>query len=157
MNNEIFKDICEIIKKDNLSQIPEIDQHILSQSPVNLMCVQPELTSKLESKLQEANEIQGMLSPAILKVAQMKLNFLLSKECVSLGTTDVPLNRLILFIEEAGCSPIIYTAVQVNSFIIFTYFSTIIQEYFVQIMVIFLKNCTHFQSLSSNSQTFLLR
>ena len=123
MNNKIYKDVCEIIKKDYFSQIPEIDQHILSQSPVNLMCIQPEYISNLESKLQEANQTPGMLSPAILKVAQMKLNFLLTKECVFLGTKDVPLNSLFFLIEDSACLSKIYITVQVEPVYIFTYLS----------------------------------
>ena len=54
----------------------------LGTSSVNLMFLASTQVSTLELKVKNARSTAGLFTPAILGVAQIELNFLLSKECV---------------------------------------------------------------------------
>ena len=132
--------------KEHLLQIPETHQLILSQTTaVNLLSIPTECTREVEKRIKKAEKNPEIINPDILLVAQMELAFLVAKECVSFFTESVTMDRLIKSQEKESVSPAMMFTFQP------------FQEYFVQFMVIFLKNCPYFQSISWACQARLLR
>ena len=67
---------------------------VLSQtSSVNLMCIPPNIIRQLEARIQAASSTgTGLYTPALLRVAQIELSFLLTKESVHVcsdNTVDI--------------------------------------------------------------------
>ena len=146
--------------KEHLLQIPETHQLILSQTTaVNLLSIPTECTRKVEKRIKEAENNPEMINPDILLVAQMELAFLVAKECVSFFTESVTMDRMIKSQEKESVTMDRLIKSQekesVSPAMMFTFQP--FQEYFVQFMVIFLKNCPYFQSISWACQARLLR
>merc|ERR1712106_55195 len=99
------------------------------------MTISSETTKELERRIQEANSNQVQYSENSLQVAKLELAFLLSKDSVSFRSEN-------LILERKCSSTAIYT---------------LVQEYFVQILICFLTMCPHYQKLPKPCQTRLLR
>jgi len=98
----------------------------------NLLCIPSNYIRKLEAKIQSACSSPELFTPAVLKVAQIKLSFLLAKESVQVwgeGGQDVSSCRIF----------------------------TVVQDYFVKLMVMFMNTCPAFQSLPTECKAGLLR
>jgi len=99
------------------------------------MTISSQTTKELERRIQEANSDQVLYSQNSLQVAKLELAFLLSKDSVSFRSEN-------LILERKCSSTAIYT---------------LVQEYFVQILICFLTRCPHYQALPKACQTRLLK
>ena len=90
----------------------------------------------------------GLYPPAMLRVAQIELSFLLAKESVhvcSENTVDIISSNKI------------FTVVQVKNASYHSGINDMFQEYFVRLTLMFLNTCPHFQSLPAECKAALLR
>lgn len=104
---------------------------------MNLMCVPSKLVNELDRRIRSYSED---MNPDIFLVQQIKLAFLTAKHSVSCF-----LDQMIKQYKQREEKP-----TQANIF-------STMQEYFVRFMILFLQNCTCFQSIPISSQIILLR
>ena len=119
-------------------------------SLTDLMCIPPNIIRQLEARIQAASITgTGLDTPALLRVAQVELSFLLAKESVhvcSENTVDIISSNKI------------FTVVQVkNVYYCYSGINNMIHEYFVRLMLLFLNTCPHFQTLPPECKAALLR
>jgi len=109
---------------------------------VNLMTIPTHYTREVKRRMKEAENNPNMFTSDIFLVAQIETDFLVTKECVSFYTECGFLDWMVRY-KLGMVDP--------------TKVCTAVMEYFVQLVVTFLKNCPHFQSISSQAQVNLLR
>ena len=118
-------------------------------SSVNLMCIPPNIIRQLEARIQAASSTAtGLDTPALLRVAQVELSFLLAKESVHVCSDSTV---------DSISSNKIFTVVQVNNVYYYSGINDMFQEYFVRLMLLFLNTCPHFQTLPPECKATLLR
>jgi len=132
-----------ITDNEKLSQILQYHRLIISQTAgVNLLKIPTKFLTQIQQRVNtetsEASEIQD----DILSMAKLELAFLIAKDCVVFFTENFSIDQLLVSQIEGICPALIFTSVQ---------------EFFVQLVVYFLKNCPHFQSLTWACQARLLR
>lgn len=126
-----------LTEEDKLSQILHHHRLVISQTAgVNLLTVPAQFLSHLEERIQV--ERPTSVNPDLLCLAQLELAFLKAKDSVKFFTDNFSRDQIL----ERVCPALIFTSVQ---------------ELFVQLVIFFLKNCQHFQSLTWPCQARLLR
>jgi len=128
---------------DMLKQILKHHRLVISQTAsVNLSTIPNNLLSQLQLRVLEETEGVAKGQEDVLAIAKLELSFLLAKDCVVFFTDSLSVEQLLGAEME-----------DINPAFIFTS----VQEFFVQLVVYFLKNCQLFQSLTWACQARLLR
>lgn len=134
----------EVTKQNSaLAEIMENNRLIISRVPgLNLFTVETDVIDEVEKRLRSVQLDPGLISQDVIFVAQLEHALLVAKECVGFFTELFTPEKILQSREEGFCPAFIFTSVQ---------------EYFVQLVVLFLKSCSHFQSLTWSCQARLLR
>ena len=105
MNDEKIQENSQNIDiiQDHSPRIHDPYQANLQQPSLeNLLCIPSNYIRKLEAKIQSACSSPELFTPAVLKVAQIKLSFLLAKESVQVwgeGGQDVSSCRMFTVVQ----------------------------------------------------------
>jgi len=132
--------VFKVLPCDNRSLKDLIDEEILILSvnkKINLMCTRFQIVIDLDRRIKN---FPGNINQNVFLVAQMEMAFLKAKHSVS--------NFLLQLIKKYQNKEIQRTQGAIFS-------ST--QEYFVKLTIVFLQNCSCFQSIPQISQSDLLR
>jgi len=115
---------------------------VLSQTAgISLMVVPSRVTAALANRIREEEEREGVVQE-VLQMARIEHAFLTAKECVGFFNESLSREKMELARQQGAYPALVFTAVQ---------------EFFVQLIVIFLKSCQHFQALTWPCQARLLR
>jgi len=140
-NTMVTCNYSKVTEDEKLSQILHHHKLIISQTAgVNLLTVPSKLLGKMKQRINES--VESNSNPDVISVAQFELSFLIAKDCVVFFTDKLSPSHLVGGHTEDMLPALIFTSVQ---------------EFLVQLIVFFLKNCPHFQSLTWACQARLLR
>jgi len=131
------------LEEEKINQILIHHRLIVSQtSGVNLLTIPTMFISKVQERIDFEVKLSSVEQQDILAIAKLELAFLIAKDCVIFFTKNFGIDQLLVSKMDGICPALIFTSVQ---------------EFFVQLVVFFLKNCSHFQSLTWACQARLLR
>jgi len=115
---------------------------VLSQTAgISLMVVPTRVTVALAARIREEEDREGVVQE-VLQVARIEHAFLTAKECIGFFNESLSREKMEVARQQGAYPALVFTAVQ---------------EFFVQLVVIFLKSCQHFQALTWPCQARLLR
>jgi len=128
---------------DMLKQILKHHRLVISQTAcVNLSTIPNNLLPQLQQRVLGENPGVADVQDDALEIAKLELAFLLAKDSVVFFTDSLNIEQFLAPEREDFSPALIFTSVQ---------------EFFVQLVVYFLKSCQHFQSLTWACQARLLR
>lgn len=131
------------LEEEKINQILINHRLIMSQtSEVNLLTIPTMFISKVQERIDFEVKLSSEKQEDILAIAKLELAFLIAKDCVVFFTKNFGIDQLLVSKMDGICPALIFTSVQ---------------EFFVHLVILFLKNCSHFQSLTWACQARLLR